>query len=164
MLINLVKICLAGLLPVLAMPQEAPIATEKIDSSVVFVEGESLPYDSRADGVVSYIISTSGSAAGGGEVRQGLTGLKILVFSTQPGERITFNMKSDQSKVMMAVYPNEKATKLKAAFRAANQPFASTRAKKLVFTNISKEPYDMSLVLYGTQGYKYHLTWERKVK
>jgi len=165
MLINLVKICLVGLLPVLAMPQEAPISTEKIDSGVVSIGGESLPFDSRASAVVSYIMSTSGAgAAGGGGLQQGITGIRIILFTTQPGERITFNMKSDQSKVMMAVYPNEKATKLYGAFKAANSPFASSRAKKLVFTNTSKEPYEMPLVLYGTHGYKYDLTWERKAK
>ena len=167
MLINLVKIVLAGLLPILALPQDNPITTERIDPSVEFVEGEGLPFDSRAYGLVSFLTTATNMSTGGGGIggsSSEITGLRILIFSTQPGERLTFNMKSDQSKVMMAVYPDEKAAKLKGAFRAANSPFATTRAKKLVFTNTSKEPYDVSLILYGTHGYRYHMTWESKAK
>jgi len=166
MLKTLVKACLIGLLPIMAMAQNAnDLPVEKIGLSVTFVEGETLPFDNRAPGMVSYISSMSsvGSAVGSGVVRD-LNAMKILVFSTQPGERITFDMKSDNSKVMMAVYPDEKVTSLKAAFMKSNIPPASARSKKLVFTNTSKEPYDVSVVLYGTHGYKYHLTWERKSK
>jgi len=166
MITNLVKVCLVGLLPIMAQAQDANnLPVEKIGTSVTFVEEETLPFDSRAPGMVSYISSASSvaSAVGGGAIRD-LNAFKILVFSTQPGERITFNMKSDKSKVMMAVYPDEKVTSLKAAFMKSNMPPASARSKKLVFTNTSKEPYDVSVVLYGTHGYKYYLSWERKPK
>ena len=169
MFINLLNVCLAGLLPILALPQEtsaSDLSVEKIGASVEFVEGESLPFDNRAPGMVSYISQESrvSSAVGSGSTLRDLNAMRILVFSTTPGERITFNMKSDNSKVMMAVYPDEKVTKLKAAFMKSNMPPASARAKRLIFTNTSKEPYDVSVVLYGTHGYKYHLTWERKPK
>jgi len=168
MLKTLVKTCLIGLLPVMAMAQNAnDLSVDKIGPDVEFVEADTLPFDNRAGGMVSYISSqTNVSSVGGtgGGVLRDLNAMKILVFSTQPGERITFNMKSDDSKVMMAVYPDEKVTKLKAAFMKSNMSPASARAKKLIFTNTSKEPYDVSVVLYGTHGYKYHLTWERKPK
>ena len=166
MLINLLKVCLLGLLPMLALPQETSLSAEKIGPSVEFVEGETLPFDSRAPGMVSYIAQESNvsAAVGSGGTLRDLNAMKILVFSTEPGERITFNLKSGNSKVMMAVYPDDKATKLKAAFMRSNMSPPSARAKKLIFTNTSKEPYDVSLVLFGTHGYKYHLTWERKPK
>ena len=168
MLNVLIKACLVGLLPIMAMAQNAnDLSVEKIGTDVEFVEGETLPFDNRAGGMVSYISSqmTVSSVGGsGGGVLRDINAMRILVFSAQPGERITFNMKSEQSKVMMAVYPDEKVTSLKAAFMKSNMSPASARAKKLIFTNTSKEPYDVSVVLYGTHGYKYHLTWERKPK
>jgi len=165
----LAKVCLACLLPVMALAQgtddTTPIPTERIGPSVEFVEADTLPFDSRARGIFSYMQSELGTlASSSGLSSNDMNAMKILIFTIQPGERITFNMKSNNSRVMMGVYPEEKITGLKASFRRANMSPPSARAKKLIFTNTLKEPYEMSLVLFGTHGYKYHLTWERKAK
>jgi len=83
---------------------------------------------------------------------------------TQPGERITFNLKSEASRVRLAVYPDPKRTRMKAAIKKANLPPYAARSKRLIFTNTSKEPYEMLLFVYGLYGYEYNLTWERKPK
>jgi hypothetical protein len=90
--------------------------------------------------------------------------MRILAFMTQPGETITFNLKSEQSKVRTAVYPDPKAARMKAAIKRANMPPNAARSKKLVFTNTTKEPYEMLLFVYGLHGYQYQLSWERKLK
>lgn len=94
--------------------------------------------------------------------------MRILAFTTQPGERITFTLKGQQSKVRLGVYTDSVNTrtnsKLKAAIKAANMPLNSVRSKKLIFTNSSKEPYEMKLMIYGLHGYEYNLSWERKPK
>ena len=90
--------------------------------------------------------------------------MRILAFMTQPGERITFNLKSEQSKVRLAVYPDPKMTRMKAAIKKANLPPLAARSSKLVFTNTSKEPYEMLLFVYGLHGHEYQLSWERKPK
>jgi len=90
--------------------------------------------------------------------------MRILAFVTQPGETITFSLKSEQSKVRMAVYPDPKATRMKAAIKRANMPPSAARSKKLVFTNTTKEPYEMLLFVYGLHGYQYQLSWECKLK
>jgi len=90
--------------------------------------------------------------------------MRILAFMTQPGERITFNLKSEASKVRLAVYPDPKMTRMRAAIKKANLPPYAARSSKLVFTNTSKEPYEMLLFVYGLHGYEYNLTWERKLR
>jgi len=90
--------------------------------------------------------------------------MRILSFLTQPGERITFTLKSEASKVRLAVFPDSKAVKMKAAIKKANMPPLGSRSKKLIFTNSSKEPYEMLLFVYGLHGYEYNLSWEREMK
>ena len=90
--------------------------------------------------------------------------MRILAFMTQPGERITFNLKSEASRVRLAVYPDPKMTRMRAAIKKANLPPYAVRSSKLVFANTSKEPYEMLLFVYGLHGYEYQLSWEREAK
>ena len=94
--------------------------------------------------------------------------MRIFAFTTQPGETLTFIMKSEQWKVRMGVFTDPVRTKtnskLKAAIQKANMPMNSARAKKLVFTNTSKEPYDMLLMVYGMHGFEFNMSFESKLK
>jgi len=90
--------------------------------------------------------------------------IRILSFPTQPGETITFTLKSQGSKVRLAVFPDPKAPKMKSSIKRANMPPIGSRSKKLIFTNSSKEPYEMLLFVYGLHGYEYNLSWENKLK
>jgi hypothetical protein len=159
-----INVCLFGAFSVLAVAQGtgdvSSYAPIKPEASATSYEGKSLPPDNRTIGMISFISSEVGGSIGSSDSNA----MRILLFDTQPGERITFNMKSASSKVAMAVYADPTAKKLKPAFKSANMPLHSFRTKKLVFTNTSKEPYEMSLVLYGLPGYEYTLSWERKLK
>jgi hypothetical protein len=95
---------------------------------------------------------------------KGVNAIRILSFPTEPGEKITFTLKSQESKVRLAVFPDAKATKMRASIKRANLAPIGARSKKLVFTNSSKEPYEMLLFVYGTHGYEYELSWENKLK
>jgi len=165
--------------PLPALPQETDAAKgpeiERIDPSVKSVEGESLPFNSQAPrlvvGIPSEVDPQELRAAGTGNLGlladtlvKDVNAIRILAIMTQPGETITFNLKSEQSKVRMAVYPDSKATKMKSAITRANMPPNAARSKKLVFTNATKEPYEMLLFVYGLHGYQYQLTWESKLK
>ena len=90
--------------------------------------------------------------------------MRIFAFTTKPGERVTFRLKSERSRVRLAVYPDPKNTQMRAAIKKANLPPAAARSSKLVFTNTSKEPYDMLLFVYGLHGYSYRLTWDSSLK
>jgi hypothetical protein len=95
---------------------------------------------------------------------KGVNAMRILSFPTQPGEKYTFTLKSQESKVRLAVFPDAKATKMRASIKRANMAPIGARSKKLVFSNSSKEPYDMLLFVYGAHGYEYELSWENKGK
>ncbi|MCL1907900.1 MAG: hypothetical protein FWG12_00855 [Holophagaceae bacterium] len=178
--------------------QNAFPPVEKLDPSVASIEGDSLPFNSQAARLIISIpaelddirtnnsfnapLGTPGSAIASRSLTdinsmsvsdlerqvKDVNAMRIIAFATQPGERITFNLKSQQSKVRMGVYTDTINTrtnsKLKAAIKAANMPLNSVRSKKLVFTNSSKEPYEMMLMVYGLHGYEYNLSWERKPK
>jgi hypothetical protein len=147
---------------------------ERLDSSVTSVEADSLPFYSQA---ARFVINVA-SEIDEDELRQlrnrpdlrpesliyEVNAIRMLAFMMQPGERLTFNLKSEQSKVRLAVYPDSKAIRLKAALKVANMSPRQTRSKKLVFTNSSKEPYEMVLFVYGLHGYSYQLNWESKLK
>ena len=164
-----------------ALPQEPDAAKdpeiERIDPSVKSVEGETLPFNSQAPRLIVNIPSevderklsdslraTRNLALSAEALVNDVNAIRILAIVTQPGETITFSLKSEQSKVRMAVYQDSKATKMKAAIKKANMPPNPVRSKKLVFTNTTKEPYEMWLFVYGQHGYRYELSWERKQK
>ena len=158
MINNLVRACIFGIVSMLALAQSSGLRVERLDPSTTFIEEDTLPIDVAAQGLVAYINSEMETAANS---IADTNAIRMLAFPTQPGERITFSLKSDRSKVKLAVYPDPHAPRIKGAFRAANMPLESSRARRLVFTNNSKEPYEMVLCMYGTHGYKYHLSWER---
>jgi hypothetical protein len=86
--------------------------------------------------------------------------MRILAFMVRPGERMTFRLKSELSKVRLAVYTDPKATKQRSAIKRANLPPPASRATKLIFANTSKEPYEMLLLVYGLHGHSFQLSWE----
>jgi len=164
-----------------ALPQEADTAKgpeiERMDPSVKSVEGETLPFNSQAPRLIVGIPSevderelsdslrtTRNMALSAEALVKDVNAMRILAFMTQPGETITFSLKSEQSKVRMAVYPDPKAAKMNAAIKRANMPPSGARSKKLIFTNTTKEPYEMLLFVYGLHGYQYQLGWENKLK
>jgi len=161
-----------------ALSQEADTTKgpeiERIDPSVKSLEGETLPFNSQAPRFIVSIPSEVDEEELRAAVKnpgfsaeslvKDVNAIRILAIMTQPGETITFNLKSEQSKVRMAVYPDSKATKVKGAIKRANMPPNAARSKKLIFTNSTKEPYEMLLFVYGLHGYQYNLNWESKLK
>ena len=194
MFTNLITAIAFGAFSMLALPQEdartkyPPV--EKLGPSVQFVTEKTLPFNNNAARLVASIPSevsemeltnpyvdesgvNSSSFIGRLKGRTGVSAvsfvqdvnaMRILAFMTQPGERVTFNLKSEQSKVRLAVYPDPKMTRVKAAVKRANMPPNAARSKKLIFTNTSKEPYEMLLFVYGLHGYEYSLSWEMETK
>ena len=157
-------VALIASMPIIATAQDLGPAMLKPDPVATSFEENTLPLDSSAVRYIAFLYSDLGL-----DVDKffapldHINAVKIFAFDTQPGERITFNMKSESSKVMMAAYPDPKAPALKLAFKQANMPREPFRAKKLVFTNRSKEPYQLHLLVYGTYGYKYHFDWDRRL-
>jgi len=164
-----------------ALPQETDATKgpeiERMDPSVKSIEGETLPFNSQAAHLVVGIPSevdeqelanslrtTRSLSLSAEALISDVNAMRILAITTQPGETITFNLKSEQSKVRMAVYLDSKATKTKAAIKRANMPPIAARSKKLIFSNTTKEPYEMLLFVYGLHGYQYLLNWESKLK
>jgi hypothetical protein len=145
-----------------ALAQESSSAkspvVERLDPYVNSVEAKTLPFETLAPRMVR------GISQGMEEGDSDISAIRVLGFMTQPGETITFKLKSERWKVRLGVYPDPKAASMKAAIRRANLPTDASRSKKLVFTNISKEPYEMLLFVYGMHGYGYELRWERNGK
>jgi len=178
--------------PAQGLDQTSPPPVERVESFFVGpIESKSLPFNSHAarlvvslpsevdeaelinpyvdsNGVFSHsqigILRRSRLDVTPEKFVRDVNAMRILAFMTQPGERITFNLKSEGSKVRLAVYPDPKMTRVKAAIKKANHPPHAARSSKLIFTNTSKEPYEMLLFVYGLHGYEYQLTWERKSK
>jgi hypothetical protein len=174
--ISIIVACALGVFS-LSAPTQEPDTTkgpeiERIDPSVKHIEEKTLPFNSQAPRFIVSIpsemdelgLTSLTRSASAESLVEDVNAMRILAFMTQPGETITFNLKSEQSKVRMAVYSDPKATKMKAAVRRANMPPNAARSKKLIFSNTTKEPYEMLLFVYGLHGCQYNLSWENKLK
>ena len=155
----------AGALCLAAMAQDnPPVVVEKYGVFVSSVSEKSLPFHTDA---AIYLDTVGDTGSIGAISTRTDNAVRLLAFTVDAGETLAFALKSERWKVMMQVYTDKESlhtnSKLKAAIRKANLPPMSARAKKLEFTNTSKEPYEMVLVLFGTHGYAYDLSWERKM-
>lgn len=90
-------------------------------------------------------------------------GNRLYVFQLKPGERLFLRLKTENpNKISMnfppPIYPGIMAAQYR---RLANMP-APLRSSKADITNITKQPFDVVLLLSGQVNYSYRLEIDRK--
>jgi hypothetical protein len=113
-----------------------------------FVEDKSLPFD----------VGTPGY----GDFREANARV-CYAFQVAPGEKMEFNLKAEEEKVVMRAYvpTPPPALKWKLQLDFINRIARPRRSKHIELKNDTKEPQTLFLVLYGVHGYSYRLDMSR---
>lgn len=113
-----------------------------------FVEAKTLPLDLNA-----FYPET------GGYESTAALGRRVFGFRLQPGEKLEFNMKSEDNKVAMRAHVSDKEKSLKwqCELQAANKVFRAKRSNHFEVKNPTTENQSLYLILYGVTGYSYRV-------
>jgi len=127
-----------------------PSAKDAAPVEASFVEAPSLPLDL---GVPPYDYD---------DPRQS-NGRRVFGLMLQPGEKVAFNLKSEDDQVAMRAFVPTAAPpmKWKLELKNANFPPRSRRAKHLELKNPLAEPQMLYLILYGMNGHAYRVDLTR---
>jgi len=114
-----------------------------------FVEDKSLPLDV---GLPNY-----------GEDFSEANARRTFAFKVQPGEKLEFNLKGEEEKVVMRVHvpTPPPALKWKMELMFINKIARPRRTKHLEIKNPTSEVQTLYLIVYGVKGYSYHLEMAR---
>jgi hypothetical protein len=89
---------------------------------------------------------------------------RILRLRVEPGERLSFRLQGESSKVVMeALIPApESNLAWRNALQQANFPPPQVRQSRLEISNPTEEPRNFDLILFGVHGYAYRVEVVRK--
>jgi hypothetical protein len=90
-------------------------------------------------------------------------GRRVFAFKVKPGEKMEFNIKSQDDKIALRTFiPTPPPTlKWKMDLRYANVPVRARRSKHLEVKNSSAEEQTLYLVLYGVVNYPFRIELQR---